>query len=180
MWIGSLLWTGQFWKRPLTFVGTVEPVLLLTLERCLLRQSVSHDLIYTVYRITLVIAYSQERKMLLYAGRQQFLQDRIANRERMNTGMTQSEVGKLISDITSATYVKYLYHKYIVKHGKMPGIKRVGRVVKALPTTTKRIQITVTHYLQWQTLVNDVWEKILETNLPPDSLRTIWSTSRLT
>ena len=52
--------------------------------------------------------------------------------------MNRSELGQTISDMISATYVKSLDHyKYLVKHGKMPGIKRDGPAVKSNPTTTK-------------------------------------------
>ena len=50
----------------------------------------------------------KEREMLLDAGHQQLLQYMIVNRDRMNTGMTRSEVGQKISEMTSSTYVKYL------------------------------------------------------------------------
>ena len=51
----------------------------------------------------------------------------------------------------------------------MPGLKRGGPVVKAQPTTKKRSQITVTQQLGWKTLVDDVWNRMRETNLPPGS-----------
>ena len=69
----------------------------------------------------------KEREMLLDAGHQQLIQYMIVNRDRMNTGMTRSEVGQKISEMTSSTYVKYLDHyKYLVKTGKMPGLKYGG------------------------------------------------------
>ena len=72
--------------------------------------------------------------------------------------------------MTSATYVKSLdQYKYLVKNGKIPGLNRGGQVVKSHPTTTKRIQITVTQQLQWHMLVEDLWDRMRETNLPPDS-----------
>ena len=72
----------------------------------------------------------------------------ILNRERMSTGMNRLEVGQKISDMTSATYVKSLDHyKNLVKHGKMPGLKRGGQVLKAQPPTTKKSHITVTQQL---------------------------------
>ena len=80
-------------------------------------------------------------------------------------------MGQTISEMTSSTYVKSLdYYKYLFKHGKMPGLKRSGRVVKAQPTTTKRIQITATQQIRRHTLVDDIWERMRETNLPPDSV----------
>ena len=86
--------------------------------------------------------------MLLDAGHQQLLQDMIVNRERMNTGMNRSEVGQTIIDMTSATYVKSMDHyKNLVKHGKMPGLKRGGQVFKAHPTATKQSHIPVTQQL---------------------------------
>ena len=76
--------------------------------------------------------------MLLDAGHQRLLQDMVVNSDRMNTVMTQLEVGQTISQMKSPTYLKSLDHyKYLVKHGKMPGIKRDGPAVKANPTTTK-------------------------------------------
>ena len=76
--------------------------------------------------------------MFLDTGHQKLLQDIIVNRYHMNTGMTRSEVGQTISEITSATYVKSLDHyKYLIKHGKIPGLEHGGRVVKAQPTTKK-------------------------------------------
>ena len=41
--------------------------------------------------------------------------------------------------------------------------------MKAQPTTTKRIQIAVTQQILWHMLVDDVWDRIQETNLPSDS-----------
>ena len=68
--------------------------------------------------------------MLLDDGHQQLIQDMIVNCERMNTGMNRLEVGQIISDMTSATYVKSLDHyKNLVKHGKMPGLKSGGRAL---------------------------------------------------
>ena len=79
-------------------------------------------------------------------------------------------MGQTISEMTSATYVKSLDHyKYLVNRGKIPGLKRGGQVVKAHPTTTKRIQINVTQQLLWHTLVDDVWERMRETNIFPYS-----------
>ena len=57
-------------------------------------------------------------------------------------------MGQTISEITSATYIKSLDHyKYLVKHGKMPGLKRGGQVFKAHPTATKQSHIHVTQQL---------------------------------
>ena len=57
-------------------------------------------------------------------------------------------MGQIISDMTSATYVKSLDHyKNLVKHGKMPGLKRGGQVFKAHPTATKQSHIPVTQQI---------------------------------
>ena len=57
-------------------------------------------------------------------------------------------MGQKISDMTSATYVKSLdYYKNLAKHGKMPGLKRGGQVLKAQPPKTKKSHITVTQQL---------------------------------
>ena len=72
--------------------------------------------------------------------------------------------------MTSATYVKSLdYYKNLVKYGKMPGLNSGGQVLKSQSTATKKSHITVTKQLRWHTPVDDVWEKMQETNLPPDS-----------
>ena len=108
--------------------------------------------------------------MLLNAGHEQLLQYMIVNRERMNTGMNQSEVGQTIIDMTSAPYVKSMDHyKNLVRQGKMPGLKSGGQALKAQPTATKQIHITVTQHLRWHRPVDDIWDRIQETNLPSDS-----------
>ena len=86
--------------------------------------------------------------MLLDDGHQQLIQDMIVNCERMNTGMNRLEVGRIISDMTSATYVKSLDHyTNLFKNGKMPGLKRGGQGLYAHPIATKQSHITVTEQL---------------------------------
>ena len=74
----------------------------------------------------------------------------VATKKEVKVGIPSEYMFKLQSsnEKISYTLIKSLYHyKYLVKHGKMPGPKRGGQVVKAHPTTTKRSQITVTQQL---------------------------------
>ena len=60
------------------------------------------------------------------------------------------------------------HYDYLVRKGKLSGLKRGGRVVVAQKTTTKRSQITVEQQLRWHTLVDFALAEQTRLNLPAE------------
>jgi hypothetical protein len=89
-------------------------------------------------------------------------------RDRDNNGMTWKEDVTLILDWTGCGSYKTAenHFKYFVRNGKMPELKKGGRVFIAQKTTMKRGQITVEQQIWWHCVIECIWEEQAWLNLP--------------
>lgn len=55
---------------------------------------------------------------------------------------------------------------YLIQAGKLPDLKRGGKVIAAQATTTERCQITVSQQARWHFMIEDVWEELRSVNIP--------------
>jgi hypothetical protein len=58
------------------------------------------------------------------------------------------------------------HYAYFMKRSLLPSLKNGGRVIKAQKTAMKRIQVTIAGQLRWHALIEDVWHKQANLNLP--------------
>jgi len=105
---------------------------------------------------------------LLNPSQLRFLEDTIIHRDELNNGMSRVEVLKLIMELAqTGDYKKCENHyDYLVREGKLTGLKRGGRVTSAQATTTKRSAITLPQQLRWHTTVDDVFQQLKKLNTP--------------
>ena len=85
----------------------------------------------------------------------------ICCRDQNGNGMSRKEVVYMIMDVCNSPIFKAAenHYDYLIRSGKLPLLKRGGRVVKAQKTTTKRCCINVAQQLRWHGLIESVWEE---------------------
>jgi hypothetical protein len=83
----------------------------------------------------------------------------ICCRDKNGNGMNRKEVVFMLMEFCNATTFKAVdnHYSYLVRCGKLPDLKRGGRVVKAQKTSTKRCCINVAQQLRWHGLIESVW-----------------------
>jgi hypothetical protein len=94
----------------------------------------------------------------------------ICCRDQNGNGMSRKEVVYMIMDVCNSPIFKAAenHYDYLIRSGKLPLLKRGGRVVKAQKTTTKRCCINVAQQLRWHGLIESVWEEQRSMNLPAE------------
>jgi len=94
-----------------------------------------------------------------------FLQDCIIARDRASNGMTRKEIISIISTIAMCCPKKAKrYYNYCLEKELLPRLARKGRVRKAQPTSTKRLQVTTESQERWHNLVSSMWEEQMRRN----------------
>lgn len=89
-------------------------------------------------------------------------------RDEANNGMSRNEAITLIMELsqTSCRRTAENHFDYLIRQGKMKGLKNNGRTVAAQATTTKRSQIQVEQQLRWHTCVDDALFELRRLNQP--------------
>lgn len=106
-----------------------------------------------------------------------FIVNTIRARDNSNNGMRRKEVILMIWQLTGAKSLKNAeaHLDYLIRKGKLPMLKRGGRVVSAQKTTTKRCQIRIDQQFRWHSLIDDVWERQALQNKPTDKFNLVSS-----
>ena len=103
------------------------------------------------------------RRRLLDSGTAQVLVDTIRRHDRANQGKGLPEIIGTIQEIKpelDRKQARNTYDKTVKKDHK----KELTGIVKAQATTTKRSGITVEQQWRWHTLVDSMWNEIIELN----------------
>ncbi|KAL9182733.1 hypothetical protein ACHAXT_004012 [Thalassiosira profunda] len=96
---------------------------------------------------------------LTSAATRNLLQSIATARDKNNKGMSRKEMICLIAELESVNAKTAENHyDYLVREGKLPELKRGGRVVTAQPTTTNRSAITTEKLLRTFNTVQLAWE----------------------
>ncbi|KAL9190571.1 hypothetical protein ACHAXT_000277 [Thalassiosira profunda] len=96
---------------------------------------------------------------LTSAATRNLLQSIATARDKNNKGMSRKEMICLIAELESVNAKTAENHyDYLVREGKLPELKRGGRVVTAQPTTTNRSAITTEKLLRTHNTVQLAWE----------------------
>ena len=95
------------------------------------------------------------------------IQDIIVARDGRNTPMARKHILEIIESVAECTkkQAENYYHQ-CVNNKKFPLLEKGERVASAQKTTTSRTQVTMEQQYRWHTLIDQMWEKQAEVNLP--------------
>ena len=104
------------------------------------------------------------------------IQDIIVARDGRNNPMQRKEIIEIIESVGGSTKKQAdNYYQHCVDRKKFPLLKKGGKVCSAQKTTTSRTQVTMEQQYRWHTLIDQMWEKQEEVNLPTEEFKPVRS-----
>jgi hypothetical protein len=118
----------------------------------------------------MIIANRGGASALLTADDSKFLSDIAISKDLWNNGMTRSEMITMVMELSQCVLQQQAknHYDYLVRNGKLSGLKRGGQVIVAQKTTTKRSQTTIEQQLRWHTSVDCALAEQHRLNLPAE------------
>ena len=106
------------------------------------------------------------------------VRDRIQNiivaRDGRNSPLKRKDILEIIASVAGCSQKQAdNYYTYGVSHNKFPLLKKGGKVAAAQKTTTNRTQVTVEQQHRWHIVIDDIWEKQAERNLPVEEFKPV-------
>ena len=120
--------------------------------------------------ITYENVFPDKKRALLSNSQVKYVEGVIIKRDTSNQGMSRKEVIQVISELClSKSFVQAENHlDYLIWAKRLTHLKRLGRVVSAQATRTKRSHICVSQQYRWHMMIEAEWEDMRRTNSPRD------------
>ena len=117
---------------------------------------------------------SRGRNPLISQDIRNRIQNIVVVRDGRNNPMTRKHIIEIIESVGQCTKVQATnYYNHCTARKMFPLLKKGGRVCSAQKTTTSRTQVTIEQQYRWHTLIDQVWEKQEETNLPSEEFNPV-------
>ena len=102
------------------------------------------------------------------------IQDILVARDGRNNPMQRKDIIEIIGSVSGSTNKQAdNYYQHCVDRKKFPLLKKGGKVCSAQKTTTSRTQVTMEQQHRWHTLIDQIWEKQEEVNLPNEEFKPV-------
>ena len=120
--------------------------------------------------ITYENAFPMKKRALLSENQVKYVEDSIVKRDTANPGISRKEAIQVISKLVQVESFVQAENQfdYLIWAKQLTHLKRLGRVVTALATTTERLHMFVSQKYCWHIMIEAKWEDMRRKNSPCD------------